>query len=125
MKATPTDASPSRASPLPHDLEDRKKRVFGWFMELRDRIAEALEGIEADLPSDMPFADRPPAKLVKRLWQRKDHTGGDGGGGVMGTMHGRVFEKAGVHVSAVHGEFSPEFRKDIPGAEEDPRFWAG
>ncbi len=118
-----TDAS--QRMDLPDDLEDRKRRAFAWFMELRDRIGAALESIETDLPAEARFADRSPARLVKRLWQRKDHTGADGGGGVMGMMHGRVFEKAGVHVSAVHGEFSPEFRKDIPGAEEDPRFWAG
>ena len=110
--------------PLPTDLDEKKKRAFGWFVELRDRIAEALEAIEVDLPAGMPFADQAPGRLKRRLWQRTDHTGADGGGGVMGMMHGRVFEKAGVHVSAVHGEFSPEFRSQIPGAEENPAFWA-
>ena len=59
---------------LPPDLDEKKKRAFEWFMQLRDRIAEALDQIEAELPSHLPFADRPPGRLIKRLWQRKDHT---------------------------------------------------
>ena len=95
-----------------------RQRVAAWFAELRDRICAAFETIEDE------YAGQDAAALAPGRFERKEWDRPGGGGGTIALMHGRVFEKVGVNISTVFGEFSPEFRSEIPGAAEDPRFWA-
>jgi len=97
-------------------LASQKQRARHWFENLRDEICAKLEKLE-----DEGTGNEPPGRFIRTPWDRE---AGKGGGGVTALLHGRLFEKAGVHCSTVHGSFSPEFAAQIPGADVDPRFWA-
>jgi coproporphyrinogen III oxidase len=101
---------------------EQQTQATRWFETLRDSICSAFESIERDY--DGPLSDRAPGQFERTSWTRPDAEAGNGGGGVMSAMRGRVFEKVGVNVSTVSGVFSEAFRKEVTGAEADGRFWA-
>jgi coproporphyrinogen III oxidase len=106
------------------ESDERQERARRDFEALRNELCLALERLEEELPPTAPFGDRPQGRFLRTPWQRQDHTGAPGGGGIMSLLRGRVFEKAGIHTSTVFGELAPEFRAQVRGAETDPRFWA-
>jgi len=99
-------------------LDPKQQAARAWFESLRDRICAEFEAIEREAGSD--------ASIIYTPWDREAPglTPGEGGGGVRGVMKGKIFEKVGVNVSTVAGEFAPEFAKTIHGAAESPAFFA-
>ena len=91
--------------------ENQKTTAEKWFSKLRDKICKEFEDIENSLSNKNSFK-------IKN-WKRDG-----GGGGKMSIMKGNIFEKVGVNISTVHGKFSENFRSNIPGAEDDGKFWA-
>lgn len=113
-------------------MEEKKQKASAWFRHLRDQICAEFEAIEKEFIASAVVrashehassrgqeAEREAGQFVRTPWNREG-----GGGGEMSVMKGKVFEKVGVNISTVHGEFSETMRKEIPGAGADPRFWA-
>ena len=111
----------NRAPPdfLTPDMAGLSVRVADWFEKLRDNICSAFETIESEA-EDSPLSDQPSGHFQRKNWTRDG-----GGGGQISVMHGRVFEKVGVNISVVHGQFAEDFRAQILGATDDGQFWAG
>jgi coproporphyrinogen III oxidase len=98
------------------DIETAKATASTWFRELRDQICAEFERLEAEYPLG---GDAQAGRFERKPWTRAA-----GGGGEMSMLYGRLFEKAGVHISTVSGEFSPDFARQMPGTEASGAFWA-
>ena len=109
------------AAAAPTELETRREAARAWFESLRDRVVAAFHALED--AADPALYPGEAGRFELTSWRRGDGDE-DVGGGVMGVMRGRLFEKVGVHVSTVYGEFSPQFAKRVKGAADDPRFFA-
>jgi coproporphyrinogen III oxidase len=106
------------------EWNQRKQAATEWFSALQARIVASFEALERREDFAPAQGDAAPGTFALSPWERTNHDGAPGGGGRMALLKGRLFEKAGVHCSTVHGTFAPEFARQIPGAEADPRFWA-
>ena len=94
------------------DLEIKKNLTSNWFKMLQESICESVEKIEKNK-----------IKFYSSTW-RRNKTKDEGGGEFRILKNGKVFDKIGVNFSKVYGKFPKSFQKNIPGAKNDPRFWA-
>jgi coproporphyrinogen III oxidase len=106
-----------------NDIETQKRSARAWFESLRDEICSLFESLEREAPDNLYPGES--ACFQFTPWSKaKAADGTDQGGGVMGMMRGRLFEKVGVHTSTSHGTLAEDFAKQVKGASEVPRYWA-
>ena len=98
-------------------IDQNKKSAAKWFKFLRNKICSELEIIEKNNSKETP-------KFKKTKWLRDKTSKKDLGGGEMSLLRGKVFEKAGVNISTVHGNLSEKLKGKIPGTEKKSDFWA-
>ena len=91
---------------MTNQINNQQTQAENWFRELRNQMVGAIQKVDG-------------SNFEEKEWQRPG-----GGGGKTSILKGEIFEKVGVNISTVHGEFSKEFRGSMPGTEEDPSFWA-
>jgi coproporphyrinogen III oxidase len=87
-------------------IQNQQQQAEKWFKEMRNLMVGAIQKVDR-------------STFQEKEWQRPG-----GGGGLMSILKGDIFEKVGVNISTVYGEFSEEFRGSMPGTEENPSFWA-
>jgi coproporphyrinogen III oxidase len=102
--------------------DPRLATAAAWLETFHAQVLAAMEGLEAAFAR--AESDREPGRFAVEPWTRTDASGAPGGGGSMALLRGRLFEKLGAHRSNVHGAFPAEFAAQMPGAADDPRFWA-
>ncbi len=94
------------------DLEIKKELTSNWFQTLQNAFCDDIKKIEKNK-----------TKFSSNTW-RKNKFKNEGGGEYRILQNGNVFDKVGVNFSKVYGRFPKKFQKNIPGAKNDPRFWA-
>ncbi len=94
--------------------DQHKTEARAWFEQLQEKVIAAFELLETEAEGPFAKPGMAPGRFVTKPWARTDHAGGDGGGGRMALLYGRVFEKMAVHTSTVFGTFPGRIRRANP-----------
>lgn len=92
---------------------DQLKENFHWHVkELQISLTQQLEKIDPGL------------QMEEDLWQRKDFSGQEGGGGITRSFNGETIENAGVNTSLIFGAIDPQFARTLNLQKEESQLWA-
>ncbi len=100
-------------------LKIQKKISSEWFKYLQSEICKEFQEIEIKSAKRKKVK---PSILKKKSWNKKNLK--DGGGQYFILKNGQIFDQVGINFSEVQGIFPKNFRSKIPGAKNNPYYWA-